>query len=391
MTSRPVGIAICCALAAATPASAQSSVADVLTFLLTNQSVATGSVERDRHAAQATSDTIASALRANLATLPVPASPGAFAVRLNPQLGTVERVTQTFGPSFVDRAQTTGAGQAAFSLTFQHLQFQSLDGTNLRDGSFVTTANQFVDESTPFDVDRLTLNMDASIVTLAASVGITDELDIAVAAPIVSLNVDGSRVNVYRGRAFTQATAHAQSVGLADLTVRGKYRLAGDGASGVAAALDLRLPTGREQDLLGAGTPSVKLSGIGSIERGGVSAHGNAGISIGGLARELSYNGAVAVAASPRVTVVGELLGRWINSPGDIAPLAGPHPTIAGVETIRLVPGTESLRSLVVVPGFRWSLTDTWVLAGSVSVPVTRAGLTASFAPFVGFDYVLEH
>ena len=390
MPSRPVSIALLCVLASAHPVSAQSSVADVLTFLLTNQSVATGSVERDRSAAQATSDTIARALRANLATLPVPASPGAFALRLNPQLGTVERVTQTFGPSFVDRAQTTGPGQAAFSLTFQHLQFQSLDGTNLRDGSFVTTANQFVDESTPFDVDRLTLNMEASIVTLASTVGITDELEIAVAAPIVSLYVDGSRVNAYRGRTFTQATARAQSVGLADLTVRTKYRLAGDGASGIAAALDLRLPTGSEVNLLGAGTPSVKLSGIGSIERGGVSAHGNAGLSVGGLARELSYNGAVAVAASPRVTVVGELLGRWINSPGDIVSVAGPHPTIAGVETVRLVPGTESLRSLVLVPGFRWNLTDTWVLAGSVSVPVTHAGLTASFAPFVGFDYVLE-
>jgi hypothetical protein len=383
-------MAIWCVLALAAPASAQS-VSDVLTFLLTNQSVATGSVERDRSAAQATSDTIARALRANLATLPVPASPGAFALRLDPQLGTVERVTQTFGPSFVDRAQTTGTGQAAFSLTFQHLRFQSLDGANLRDGSFVTTANQFVDESLPFDVDRLTLNMDASIVTLATSVGITDELEIAVAAPIVSLYVDGSRVNAYRGRAFTQATAHAQSVGLADLTVRTKYRFAGDGASGMAAALDLRLPTGREQDLLGAGRPAVKLSGIGSIERGAVSAHGNAGVSVGGLARELDYNGAVAVAASPRVTLVGELLGRWIDSPGDIVPVAGLHPTIAGVETIRLLPGTDSLRSLVVVPGFRWNLTDTWVLAGSVSVPLTRAGLTAPFAPFVGFDYVLEH
>jgi hypothetical protein len=390
MTSRHTGVAIFCILAAAAPASAQS-VSDVLTFLLTNQSVSTGSVERDRNAAQATGNTIASALRANLATLPVPASPGAFALRLNPKLGTVERVTQTFGPSFVDRAQTTGSGQMAFSLTFQHLRFDSLDGTNLRDGSFVTTANQFVDESSPFDVDRLILNMDASIVTLASTVGITDELEVAVAAPIVSLHVDGSRSDLYRGRAFTQATAHADSVGLADLTVRTKYRLAGDGGSGVAAALDLRLPTGREEDLLGAGAPVLKLSGIGSIERGAVSAHGNAGISVGGLARELSYNGALAVAASPRVTVVGELLGRWIDTPGNIVPVALPHPTIAGVETIRLLPGTDSLRSLILVPGFRWNLTDTWVMAGSITVPLTHAGLTASFAPFVGFDYVLEH
>jgi hypothetical protein len=390
ITSRPVGLAVWCLLAAAAPVSGQS-VSDVLTFLLTNQSVATGSVERDRSAAQATSDTIARALRENLATLPVPASPGAFALRLNPQLGTVERVTQTFGPSFVDRAQTTGSGQAAFSLTFQHLRFNSLDGTNLRDGSFMTTANKFVDESSPFDVDRLMLNMDASIVTLAATVGITDELEIAVAAPIVSLHVDGSRVNTYRGRTFTQADARAESVGLADLTVRSKYRLSGDGGSGIAAAVDLRLPTGREQNLLGAGSPALKVSGIGSIERGALSAHGNAGFTVGGLAPELSYNGAVAVAASPRVTLVGELLGRWVDSPGDIVPLAGPHPSIPGVQTIRLVPGTASLRTVILVPGFRWNLTDTWVMAGSVSVPLTHAGLTAAYAPFIGFDYVLEH
>jgi len=174
------------------------------------------------------------------------------------------------------------------------------------------------------------------------------------------------------------------------VTVRSKYRLAGDGGSGVAAALDLRVPTGREQDLLGAGAPALKLSGIGSFERGAVSAHGNAGVSVGGLARELSYDGALAVAASPRVTVVGELLGRWINTPGDIVPVAGAHPTIVGVQTLRLVPGTDSLRTMVLVPGFRWNLTDTWVMAGSVTVPLTHAGLTAAFAPFVGFDYVIQ-
>ena len=73
----------------------------------------------------------------------------------------------------------------------------------------MTTANQFIDESSPFDVDRLILNMDASVVTLAGTVGITDELEVAVAVPIVSLHVDGSRVNAYRGRTFTQADARA--------------------------------------------------------------------------------------------------------------------------------------------------------------------------------------
>src|SRR5262245_52489560 len=115
-SSARAGVAAwCCAMALARPAAPQS-VSDVLTFLLTNQSIATGSVARDQRAAQDTSDTVSRTLRVNLATLPVPTSPGAFAFRFNPELGTVEQVTQTFGPSFVDRAQTIGPGQAAFSL-----------------------------------------------------------------------------------------------------------------------------------------------------------------------------------------------------------------------------------------------------------------------------------
>src|SRR5580765_2921907 len=123
------------------------SVSDVLTFLVTNQSVQTGNVARDRNAAQATSDTIGRALLANLATLPAPSTSAAFQYRLNPELGTVERATQTFGPSFVERAQTAGRHQVSFGLAFQYLRFDTLDGRSLRDGSLVTTANKFSDEA----------------------------------------------------------------------------------------------------------------------------------------------------------------------------------------------------------------------------------------------------
>ena len=115
-------------LASPRPARAQT-VGDVLTFLVTNQSVQTGSVERDRDAAQATSDTISRAVRANLATLPISTSSGAFVYRLNPELGTVERATSSYGPFFVERSLTAGLHQASIGLTFQHLAFTSLDGS----------------------------------------------------------------------------------------------------------------------------------------------------------------------------------------------------------------------------------------------------------------------
>jgi len=365
------------------------SVSDVLTFLVTNQSVQTGNIARDRNAAQATSDTIGRALRANLATLPAPSTSAAFLYRLNPELGTVERATQTFGPSFVERAQTAGRNQISYGLAFQYLHFDSLDGKNLRDGSLVTTANRFSDEATPFDADHLTLNIDASVATLYGSVGITDRLDVSVLVPMVSLQVSGSRVDNYRGQTFMQATASSHAVGLADLIVRSKYALYNSGDTGVAAAVDLRLPTGREADLLGAGSASTRFSGIGSLERGRLSASGNAGVTVGGLATELNYDGAVALAATPRVTIAGELLGRWIDGPGHVVEIATPHPTLAGVQTIRLTPDASALNVVTFVPGFKWNLSDTWVLAANVAIPLTSAGLTAHFTPFIGLDYAL--
>src|SRR5439155_11715308 len=119
-------------------ATAQQTVGDVLTFLVTNQSVATGNPQFDLTAAQATSDTISRALLASVATLPVTSSSAAFVYRLNPELGTVERATESFGPFFVERASTARPGGASFALTFQHVHFATLDGHDLRDGSFVT-------------------------------------------------------------------------------------------------------------------------------------------------------------------------------------------------------------------------------------------------------------
>jgi len=375
-------------IAAASEARAQS-VADVLTFLVTNQSVQTGSIDRDRDAAQATSDTISRALRANLATLPVTSFSGAFVYRLNPELGTVERATETFGPFFIERALTAGPGQASFGLTFQHVRFTSLDGANLRDGSLVTTANQFVDERTPFDVDALALNIDADVATLYGNVGLGKRMEVGFAAPMVALRLSGSRVNTYRGREFTQATASATAVGLADLVVRTKYTLYQDEGQGLATAVDVRLPTGREEDLLGTGSMSMKLAAIGSIEHGRTSGHANAGISFGGLAREFSYGAAVALAATGRVTVTGELLGRWLDSFGHIMPLVAPHPRLVGVETIRLTPDTSTLNIITLVPGVKWNVSDTWVLAANVSMPLTSGGLTSRFTPFVGLDYAV--
>jgi hypothetical protein len=275
-------------------------------------------------------------------------------------------------------------------VTFQHIRFSSLDGRSLRDGSLITTANQFTDEAAPFDIDQLTLNIDAEIATIHGNIGLGERVEVGASLPLVLLRLEGSRVNTYRGTAFTQATASATAFGLADAVIRTKVNVYQSGSSGFAAAVDARLPTGREEDLLGAGSLSLRLSGVGSVERGDVSTHANAGISFGGLARELSFGGAVAVAAASRVTLTGEVIGRWMNSPGHISAVVAPHPGLVGVNTIRLRPDDSSLLMVAAAPGFKWNVSDTWVLVANVSMPLTSSGLTAAMTPFVGLDYALD-
>ena len=115
--------------------------------------------------------------------------------------------------------------------------------------------------------------------------------------------------------------------------------------------------------------------------------HVNGGYTVGGLARELSYGGAVAIAATNRITVSGELLGRRIDGIGQIVPLSGATPGLVGVETIRLVPDASSLNIVSAVPGVKWNVTETWILVANVNLPLTSAGLTTRFTPFVGVDY----
>jgi hypothetical protein len=387
-TARVVALAAVMSLTAV-PLTAQETVSDILRFLVTNQSIATGSVERDREAAEATSATISRALLATLATLPVSTSSGGFAYRLNPELGTVERASDSFGPFFVERAMTAGRGTASLGLTIQHMRLTSLDGRSLRDGTLVTTANQFTDEDAPFDSDRLMMNIDADVVTLYGNLGVSDEVEIGVAAPLMALRIEGSRLNTYRGQVFTQAHASATAIGLTDLVVRGKLTLFDQEGAGLAGSADVRLPTGREEDLLGTGKTSLKVAVIGSLERRGVSSHANVSVTLGGFARELGAAGAVAFSPAPRLTITGEVVGRLMDTPGRIIEAPASHPRLPGVETLRLVPASSTLSIVTLAPGFKWNLADTWVLVGNLTVPLTSGGLTAPLTPFVGLDYSL--
>lgn len=375
-----------CMMTVARTADAQQSLTDVLSFLFTNRTIPTDDFVRDEEAAVATRDTISKLLVLELGSLPS-SSGGGFTYRLDPTLGTVIRASDSFGPLFTERSLLTGRGRASLGLSFSSTIFDHVDGRSLRDGTLVSTASVFRGETTPFDIETVSLRIHAETMTLNGTVGIIDRLDVSAGIPFVRLNLEGERVDTYRGQRLLQAIGSASASGLGDVVLRTRYNMYRAGASGIAAGFEARLPTGREEDLLGAGVASYTPRVIGSYEAERIGIHGEFGYTFRGVSEALAYAGAVTAVAAPRLTLVGEVLGRRLRAVGRLVETTLPHPRLVGVDTIRLTQSSETADRLLVVAGFKWNIASTWLLTANVLRPLTDVGLNASWVPRLTFDY----
>jgi hypothetical protein len=369
---------------------AQGSVSDVLSFLVTNQAVITDDFVKDQQAAAATRDTIFRFLQVELATLPISSSTGGFIYRFNPTLGTMERASDSFGPFFLERALTSGRGQTSIGFSYRHSRFDTLDGRELRDGTLVTTANRLANEPAPFDVERLTLRLATGTYTFFGSYGVTDRLDISAAVPIVDLTLSGERLNVYRGAVFQQATGSASVTGLADVALRAKYSILQTREAGVAANVEVRLPTGNEEQFLGAGSAAFHASAVASVEGRRIGSHFRAGFVAGGVSDEVDFGAAVVLAATSRFNIVGEIFGRKLSELTRIAEVTAPHPQLPNVATTRLLPESVGANTAFALAGFKWNFAETWLLNANVLFPLTSNGLTGRPTPSIAIDYTFD-
>jgi len=387
---RKLTAAFAAVLMMATTANAQDTLSDAVSFLMTNQAVQTGDFARDRAAAEAARDTITRALLINLTTAPIGTSSGGFLYRLNPELGTVERVSDNFGTFFVERALTGGAGTASFGITGATSDYDKLNGFDLHDGGFITVANHLRGEAVPFDTESLTMNLRASTMAFWASVGVTDDVELGVVIPMARINLEGERLNVYRGSPFLQAVASGTASGLGDIALRAKYGFFHSKTTTLAAAGEVRLPTGDESNLLGAGSTAMRIMGVASFENGPVGLHANGGIVRGGISDETVLAGALAVAVHPRATFTMELLRRHISELRDFEMTSVPHASVGNVDTLRLTTGLDSNTLTTASTGFKWNVADTVVLSAQVLWSLADRGLTAPLTPIIALEYSIR-
>jgi len=393
-----------------------------------------------------------------LSTFPLGSSSGGFTYTYDPALGTFSRTSESFGPIFAERALTIGRQRGSLGVAYQRSKYDTFEGKSLRQREIkfyiqhtdccgkVTNGAQTGDGSRlnpAFEGDiieaALALNLTTDTVAFSATYGLTDRLDLGVVVPLVAVDVDASiRARILRLATTANPDLHVfegdnpdehifalsgHRAGLGDVLVRAKYNFLTRRGGGLAAAIDVRTPTGDESDLLGTGAVQAKVYGIGSIAFGNFSPHLNAGYtytSRGGLPDvslhdEWNYAAGFDVAVSPRLTLIADVLGRTIRGQGRLREAdtifdfveagpggtggtgggggggggGGPTPNRpvehAAERQFRLEPGNLNL--VIGTTGARFNPFRKMLVSANLLFALTSAGLRDRVTPVISVDY----
>ena len=405
------------------------------------------------------------AIASQVATFPIPSSSGGFTFSVNDR-GEVTPTSTNFGPLFAERAVTIGRKQFNVGFSFQSTGFSSFEGVDLESGdlSFIRehndccpagannppTATNFTPE---FERDLLRSNLRATIDTnttaFFANYGLTDRFDIGIAVPIVHVKIDASvdsqilrmaaqsvgnpLIHSFDGQGASTETlsASGSASGLGDVLLRAKYNFARTQNTAFAAALDLRLPTGDKDNLLGSGATQTKVFFVGSGEYGRFNPHLNLGYTfssgdasseavtfdldpsqyalatLGGFTPntvdlsvpdEVNYVFGLSFAPTSRVTLGFDVHGRTIRDVPRFSlqdnsyanRTTGPAPTSPYVaqNEFSVESSSSDLNLLLDVVGGKVNLGGAFLLNVTVLFQMNDAGLKAKPTPVIGFDYV---
>jgi hypothetical protein len=287
------------------------------------------------------------ALVNQLVSVPLPSPGGGFTYQFDPSLGVFQRTTNSFGPILTDRASTIGARKVSVGFAFQRFTFDTVEGLSLSKVPAVFTHDNAELRGGREDVVTTTNSIVANVAqtVMFVTMGVTDRFDLSLAVPIVSTSlrvVSDARIrrlgttnelthffrqsdgSVGDERFFT---ASGSATGIGDVVVRMKTTPWKSGASGIAAGLDVFLPTGDAMNLLGSGAAGLQPFVLWSSTYHQVSPHVNVGYKWNGSSvlagnpatgesapfpDQVSYGVGADIAVDPRVTVVFDLLGRYL-------------------------------------------------------------------------------
>jgi hypothetical protein len=357
-----------------------------------------------------------------VSTFPLGSSAGGFTYGYDPALGTFSRTTPTFGPAFAERAATVGKGKVSFGMNYVHASYDTLDGESLQNGAIkFNLLHQVLNPPSYVQGDVIQASLSMNLVTdttaFFVNYGVSDRLDIALAVPIVRVNMDLTyhaaildfATHVVSPTTHTFAdgskakdfTSSGSASGVGDVIVRAKYGLSKSGPVGTAVGLDVRLKTGDKNNMLGSGVTQTELFMILSGNAGDrLAPHANVGYTFAGgnsvtnVSDQFNYVGGLELNITPRVTVVGDLVGRRFRNALRLSDTTTPHTFQQGpnavtettmLETAAVTP--DSLSSVLGTAGVKFNPWRNLLVSAHLLFPLNDAGLRSKVTPVVGFDY----
>ena len=286
-----------------------------------------------------------SAVAASVGSLPFVAASGQELFSVGGAGVTVTQVSP--GPIFAERSHTIGQGNFMIGATLSLLDLQELRGVDMDELQFAFTHEDDDGQLGSRAIENDLIFVDASLrvsllaTSIIAAYGLGDRLDVSVLVPIIRASMFGeSRGAVDSGTGGTdfhrfdlgsgsvsesaRSTVDAAASGLGDVGVRLKLNVHQTTAAGLAFIGDVRLPTGSEDDFLGAGEASMRGIAAASAQIGSFAPHLNVGMEIGGADRSTSTLATVGFdqRLGASATLAVELLGVYqtgeigIEAPG---------------------------------------------------------------------------
>ena len=366
------------------------------------------------------------ALASQLTSVPLPSPSSGFTYQFDATTGTFARSTQSFGPILSDRAETIGAGRMVFGYNYQFFSFDSLEGVRLRRIPAVFSHDEFElgGGRTDVVVTNNAIKATVSQFTGLITYGLGDRLDLSAAIPVVrtTLTVVSDTVIQYFGTPpgtathfFSDATApggfgstrqfssRGAATGVGDVVLRAKSTLFREGQRAFAAGLEVRAPSGNEEDLLGSGAWGIRPFGVVSFTYKRISPHVNlgyqwngssvlAGDPATGIEADLPERISLAVGAdigvNDRLTLVLDLLAdRILESQRLVETTFSASGPLGSAEfpDIGFVEGSYFLTNGAV--GLKVNVATGMLINFNVRFSVGSHGLTDRMSPLVGIEY----
>lgn len=320
---------------------------------------------------QAQIDQVRRGISRGISRIPFSSTPGGFVFRFNQELGIPQPVSESLGPSFLERAPTLGRGIISAGISLTRLNFDLLEGVdvdNLFDATVVEQPGGLLTITRRQDAN---LQLEQTLLALSGFYGLSERFDLGLVVPFVSnrlravSSISGTRQlagGAPRPLPITVTASTLNEEGLGDVLLRAKYFFAESRFPfEFAFALDLKLPTGDEERLLGNGDLEVRPVAIASRSFGPVTPHLNLGAILNTRSSEgsgLFYGVGVDARLLPGLTASAEYFAQT-DDEDVIADLA---------------------------LGLKWNPWKRVVLRGSLRWSVNEDGLRDRLTPTLGIE-----